>query len=580
MNDPSRSLVSSRSTWTTLVAALVTATLGAAQGVLHSFPAGVSAGVGDIDKDGHADIAIGRIGGKDVVQVFSGKNGAVVLSVDGPTDDFQMGSAARSAGDVDGDGHADIVVASSYHRDVRLFSGKDGKLIHQWVDNGWFVADVDGGQDIDRDGVPDILVTANQRGAVQAFSGKTGAPIRDFGGYQAARVGRFVGDVDKDGTSDVLVGAPRFSGGYAALFSGKDGTTLFETFADAGSGFGAPVDRIGDLDGDGTSDFLVAAPLERYLADGSGTVRIYSGSTRLLLALIQGERSDQRLGIRASGAGDVDGDGRPDIVVASDDFVRVYSLVSTRAAHASLFDGTVNGTFTTVELWGVAPPVLGKESSLAINAPEYDFAILLQALRPLPRGVGLLLDGWTQILYVDPTSLVNTIPVLLSTSGQATVAIPYPNDHDFLGNNLAYEALVFRVRGKGEIATTNLVIANPGTDAEIGTARITSPFSGKLEPGQNLANAWYFPTSVFTHTGNGVYLTFDVELATSGMGPIEIRTMPGASGGLKLATIPSGKKQRKVRLWVPPGSQQRPTPLYFYNAGTQHAQMSWSLTIG
>ena len=146
-------------------------------------------------------------------------------------------------------------------------------------------------------------------------------------GYQAMRA---IGDVDGDGYDDVGIAAFTDATGTtagilyvvssASAGSGTIGSVASATFygeADAG-GAGQEIAGVGDVDGDGTNDLLTSA----YLADG---VAADSGRGYLVLGprsgandlgdeiLFEGEAELDVFGGAAS-AGDQDGDGRPDLL--------------------------------------------------------------------------------------------------------------------------------------------------------------------------------------------------------------------------------------------------------------------------
>src|SRR5262245_48809794 len=93
-----------------------------------------------------------------------------------------MGAIA-GAGDVNRDGYDDIVVgawgtlfpAGGY---VRVYSGKDGALLHQWTGDLSFGRVVAGAGDVNRDGYDDIFIGGNDQ--VWVYSGRTGGLIWYF----------------------------------------------------------------------------------------------------------------------------------------------------------------------------------------------------------------------------------------------------------------------------------------------------------------------------------------------------------------------------------------------------------------
>src|SRR5207244_983077 len=92
---------------------------------------GVNVAVGDVNGDGFADIIIGAdAGGGPNVSVFSGKNGSRLLSFFAYDPNF-TGGVRVAAGDVNGDGKADVVCGAGPGGgpNVTVFSGADGSLL-------------------------------------------------------------------------------------------------------------------------------------------------------------------------------------------------------------------------------------------------------------------------------------------------------------------------------------------------------------------------------------------------------------------------------------------------------------------
>ncbi|MCI0588484.1 MAG: FG-GAP-like repeat-containing protein [Planctomycetes bacterium] len=184
--------------------------------------------------------------------------------------------------------------------------------------------------DVDGDGIPDIVVGAPQGptapGYARVYSGASGALLLTLTGAAAGdRFGWSVssaGDVDGDGSDDVIVGAPSstvptFGIGYARVVSGATGSTLLTlagntTFEE----FGFAVAGMGDVDGDATPDVAVGAP-NAWNGTGcdSGEVRLHSGASGASLYTISG--AGTALGYSVASAGDLDGDSVPDVIVGA-----------------------------------------------------------------------------------------------------------------------------------------------------------------------------------------------------------------------------------------------------------------------
>ena len=120
-----------------------------------------------------------------------------------------------------------------------------------------------------------------------------------------------LGDFDGDGTDDLLVGVQNDS---VQVLSGRTGAELLRVNAPTtSSSFGSSVAALGNLDGDLVPDFAVGAGYEL----GVGVVRIYSGVNGTPLHTIAGGVSGAKFGWALLAPGDLDGDGRCDLLVTT-----------------------------------------------------------------------------------------------------------------------------------------------------------------------------------------------------------------------------------------------------------------------
>lgn len=297
------------------------------------------AAAGDVDGDGRPDVIVGaeRGSGARYAEVLSGADGSVIHRFTSPELNDGFGFVA-GVGDVDGDGFADLAVGATFTGIVRVYSGADGAVLHTVTGprgSGFTIA---GLGDVDGDGFADFAVGGSD--SVSVVSGATGGTLFTVSG-NAIGFGLAVagpGDLDGDGVGDLVVGSPLDNGGRVAVYSGADGGFLYDVRGAPGE-FGLDVAGTGDIDGDGVADFVVGAPT----AGDGGMAFVYSGRDGALIQSFTGTDSsgDSDFGLSVAGTGDVNGDGVPDILVG------IVDIES--AGEARLFSGADGALLFTIE---------------------------------------------------------------------------------------------------------------------------------------------------------------------------------------------------------------------------------------
>ncbi len=335
--------------------------------------------IGDADLDGFPDFAVGAPGGvlipaqRPIVRVVSGATGSTHFELSSPTDKHLFGASIAGPGDLDGDGHPDLLVAMRPSLVVgRGFavavSGADGTRIFGLASGagadefGWAVSGIG---DVDLDGVPDLLVgspTADQPssnvGAVHLFSGATGTLLMKIvGPATGTRFGAAVAglsDQDGDGVPEIAVGAPHDPGhtqaGTVRAFSGATGAPWFVSAAtDPNHSFGFSIDRATDQDGDGADD--VVAGTDPFLGT-DGYVRVLSGSSGAVIHHMVGASGLGGFGRAVSDAGDVDADGFGDVLVGAAGDLGGLGRVEARSGRTGGVLATFTGTQPNQQLGG------------------------------------------------------------------------------------------------------------------------------------------------------------------------------------------------------------------------------------
>ncbi|SDG58856.1 Por secretion system C-terminal sorting domain-containing protein [Dyadobacter soli] len=363
---------------------------------------GVSvASAGDVNGDGYSDVIVGAVyydnGETDEGVAFIYHGSATGISttaaaiVESNQAGAQLGISVASAGDVNGDGYSDVIVgavfydngetnegaAFVYYGSATGISTMAAAMLESNQANAQLGESVASAGDVNGDGYSDVIVGAHfysngqeREGAIFIYHGSasgidnTAAAVIESN-QEDARLGYSVAgeaDVNGDGYSDVIVGAPYYdmgqnSEGAAFIYHGS-ATGIITTFAAAvdnnqpGARMGFAVAGAGDVNGDGYSDVIVGAPgydNGRQLAN-EGACFIYHGSpagiNTTAVAMIESNKADALMGQSVASAGDVNGDGYSDVIVGA----YTYSNGQGTEGAAFIYHGSATGIDMTVTM--------------------------------------------------------------------------------------------------------------------------------------------------------------------------------------------------------------------------------------
>jgi len=251
---------------------------------------------GDVNNDGFDDVIVSAcykgagfayicLGGSPMDNVSD-----LVLSGESTGDQF--GYWCSSAGDINNDGYDDVIVgAPRYGSDTgRAYIYFGGSTMDNTPDvimtgsgpNHKF-GSVGSAGDVNNDGYPDVVVGAHRGDKAYVFFGgepmdnladvtMSGEGSGDFFGYGTSTVG----DVNKDGYSDVIAPCSVGSGKAYIYFGGDpmDNNPDITITGSSGDGFGMTVGFAGDVNDDGNNDFTIGAPQNNI--NGKGRTYVYT----------------------------------------------------------------------------------------------------------------------------------------------------------------------------------------------------------------------------------------------------------------------------------------------------------------
>ncbi len=292
---------------------------------------------GDIDGDTVLDVVAGAPNaGAGSAQVFSGVDGSLIHEIAGEASQDQFGFRVEGGSDFDGDGLPDVVIGAPGHDT----GGNDAGRAYVYSSDGFsLICSVDGDSagdrfgsgvafvgDINGDSRDDIVVGAQNAGPdsgglayVYSFDGvgcvreltlDPGVPAGNFG--QWFMNGGFL--VDGDNVPDIYVND--FPENRAHIFSGADGSKIWELSGDGSGGFG--IGRIvEDVNGDGHADMILAAWISDIGANNAGKAFVYSGADATVLETFTHDVANAGFGFDANGMGDVNGDCRADYLITA-----------------------------------------------------------------------------------------------------------------------------------------------------------------------------------------------------------------------------------------------------------------------
>ncbi|MBD3868666.1 MAG: FG-GAP repeat protein, partial [Acidobacteria bacterium] len=530
---------------------------------------------GDVDGDGYDDVLIGAPGHDGTwvdegrAHLFPGSATGPAASASWTADGGQTGAAwgatVAGAGDLNGDGFADLAVGSPLFDapavdagQIAVFLGSLGgpAAVADWTVNG----DQAGGRlgdglasigDSDGDGYADLAAAAPlydtpvvNAGRVYLFSGGSAVPFgpaswtadgsqtaEQFGSSLAA-----AGDTNGDGYADLAIGAPAYDAvgtgeGRAVLYEGSgaglQALPAWNSIGDQdGAAFGTAVTSAGDVNGDGFGDLAVGAPLyDVVTGNNEGNAVVYLGTAGLVATSpdwnVQPHKTNNEFAIEVDMAGDVNGDGYTDLIIGSPWF----NTGLTEMGRVLIYHGSPNGPPATESwvVWGTQEEQdFGHSVSHAgdVNGDGYDDVIIGSPFYDNPE-----LDEGRAFLFLGSPTGVELTPSWSYDSNQAggEFGFSVSNAGDVNGDGFA-----------------DVLVGAPGFDNGVSNSGRAYLFLGSPSGLSTVPNWSYQATADTEQFGYSVSLAGDVNADGYGDIIIGARRAPGNGRAYVFHGSPTG----------------------------------------
>jgi len=289
---------------------------------------------GDVNGDGYSDVLVGAWkydnGESDEGQVFlfeGSENGLATSAswtAEGNQGSANFGVSVANAGDINGDGYGDVVIGAYLYTNAEFFEG--ATYVYHGSSTG-------------------LSATADWSFESDVINGSLGYSVST------------AGDVNGDGYSDIIIGAPYLTNGEGAegrayVFhgsaSGLGGSADWTVESNQNVAFfGWDVACAGDVNGDGYSDVIVGSYAYDNGEANEGAAFVYHGSASGLGTTaawsVESDQGGALLGYSVSGLGDVNGDGYGDVIIGSKD----YDNGETNEGQALVYHGSASGLNST-----------------------------------------------------------------------------------------------------------------------------------------------------------------------------------------------------------------------------------------
>ena len=436
----------------------------------------LSVALADFNKDGHLDFATANSGDGTVSLARGNGDGTFQAALDYRT---HLEHKSIAVGDLDGDGHPDVVVASFCGNDpkcaangtasVFLSDGKGGLRAYSSYTLGKGPTSI-GLADVNGDKKLDLIAVNRDDGTVMVLLGNGDGTFQEGVTYSAGSspVSLSIGDFNQDGKPDLAIAALCGSAGCQQLGSVNillgNGDGSFKPGASYEVGFSPAAVSVGDLNGDGKLDLVVANSCGESATCSTGTASVLLGDGKGSFTL----KSKLELGKQVSSIAlaDLNQDGKLDLIVANGGDNQVEAFL-----------GNGNGTFSNETLYavGIAPSSLVVADFEGDGHPDVAVANLKNSTVSLLHGNG---DGTLQTGVAYGVGLGPEALAALDLDGSGRLALVTANGNTG-GSPAGNDITVLAVAG-GDRPVVSPISPNPTS---------VSPSSGPIAGGTSVAIA-------------------------------------------------------------------------------------------
>ncbi|MEZ5013299.1 MAG: FG-GAP-like repeat-containing protein [Chitinophagales bacterium] len=337
---------------------------------------------GDFNMDGLPDLAIasgsGSLG-KGIFWIYlqtpGGFNPTADLKIYGEQS-FSYFGVGSCVGDINGDGYTDLIVSAIYFDGLYAECGKiyiyrgspsglhatpevaiSGNALNTLLGDAIATCDVNG------DGYDDIVAGYRIGYSLRVNLVYNGSEVfstipSDTLWYSSGidpYLNVNLGDINGDGYEDLLTSSDAGSFEDVAVLqygspSGiKESRIFYTKRPESGSAFGKSTASLGDVNGDGFSDFVIGEPYADISVLDAGRVVVYYGENGLNLSVdpdwtYRNYTASEKMGYKVYGLGDINGDGFDDLAVGFYNLARLYVFLGSENGYDKIGDMVFEGS--------------------------------------------------------------------------------------------------------------------------------------------------------------------------------------------------------------------------------------------